>query len=207
DVHREPGLARSSCASRCLVRLHRAGRASAGLALAAESRTERGMSELSVPIRGAEMAVTRLDGPQNAAHSLVWAHGWGQSGQAFLGLAQSFSRMYPSMIVDFPGFRRSKPPPGSWGTTDYANAGAMRGILVKVIQEDLTQVVSAVACPTLLLYGKQDTERPPEIGERLARLINGADLVVLDGYDHLDILSRGQHQVATQIRKFLDRLA
>jgi len=80
------------------------------------------MSELTVPIRGAEMAVTRLDGSDGAAHSLVWAHGWGQSGQAFLGLAQSFSRMYPSSVVDFPGFGRSKPPPGTWGTADYADA-------------------------------------------------------------------------------------
>jgi pimeloyl-ACP methyl ester carboxylesterase len=259
------------------------------------------MSEFTVPIRGAEMAVTRLDGPHGTAHALVWAHGWGQSGQAFLGLAQSFSRMYPSTVLDFPGFGRSKPPPATWGTADYAdavadwlrsvspqsliwighsfgcrvglqiaarhpnllrgmvliaaaglprqrglietikvearsrvyklasrlapnelarerlrarfgsadyrNAGPMRGILVKVIQEDLTQVASTVACPTLLVYGKQDTETPQEIGERLAHLIKSAELVVLDGYDHYDILSRGQHQVATQIRKFLDRLA
>ena len=37
--------------------------------------------------------------------------------------------------------------------------------------------------------------------------LRDSELIVLDGYDHLDILSRGQHQVATQIRKFLDRLA
>ncbi|TMJ01583.1 MAG: alpha/beta hydrolase [Alphaproteobacteria bacterium] len=256
------------------------------------------MSELTVPIRGAEMAVTRLDGPPDSTHCLVWAHGWGQSGQVFLGLAQSFSRMHPSGVIDFPGFGRAKPPPETWdtaayadavadwlrslsprsliwighsfgcrvglqiaarhpgllrgmvliaaaglprqrslletirlkarsrvyklasrlapneaarerlrarfGSADYRNAGPMRGILVKVIQEDLTQVASTVTCPTLLVYGKQDTETPPEIGERLARLIKNAELVVLDGYDHYDILSRGQHQVATQIRKFLD---
>lgn len=93
-----------------------------------------------------------------------------------------------------------------FGSADYKNAGPMRAIFLKTISEDLTSVAGAVSCPTLLIYGRDDTETPVEIGERLSRLIPSARLVVLDGYGHLDILTRGQHQAANEIRKFLECL-
>lgn len=94
----------------------------------------------------------------------------------------------------------------SFGSADYKNAGPMRAIFVKTVSEDLTDVARAVTCPTLLVYGRDDTETPVEIGERLSRLVPSARLVVLDGYGHIDILTRGQHQATNEIRKFLECL-
>jgi pimeloyl-ACP methyl ester carboxylesterase len=90
------------------------------------------------------------------------------------------------------------------GSADYRSAGALRPILSRVVSEDLTQVASAVCCPTLLLYGSEDTETPAEIGQRLHRLIPHSEFSVVEGLGHLDILTRGQHQVALRIRKFLE---
>lgn len=93
-----------------------------------------------------------------------------------------------------------------FGSADYKNAGPMRAVFIKTISEDLTDVAPGVSCPTLLVYGREDRETPVEIGERLAKLIPAARLVVLDGYEHNDILTRGQHQAANEIRKFLECL-
>ncbi len=94
------------------------------------------------------------------------------------------------------------------GSPDYRSAGAMRPILNRVIHEDLSDVAKAVRCPTLLLYGENDRETPPEIGQRLRELIPSprANLVVLENFGHLDILTAGRHQVALRIRTFLESL-
>ena len=55
----------------------------------------------------------------------------------------------------------------------------------------------------LLIFGRDDQETPPEMGERLARLIPGAAMITLDGFDHFSILTAGRHQVAFQASKFL----
>ena len=94
---------------------------------------------------------------------------------------------------------------GRFGSADYRDAGDMRGILANVVREDLSAVASTIACPTRLIYGENDTETPPEIGERLSRLIANAELNVLSGQDHYSLLAEGRHQVAKRIRDFLAR--
>ena len=92
------------------------------------------------------------------------------------------------------------------GSADYRSAGALRPILNRVVSEDLTDVARKVPCPTLLIYGKEDTETPPDMGQRLKALIPRSELSVLDGFGHLSILNEGRHQVALRIRKFLPSL-
>jgi pimeloyl-ACP methyl ester carboxylesterase len=92
------------------------------------------------------------------------------------------------------------------GSTDYRSAGALRPIFNRVVSEDLTNVARQVQCPTLLIYGDEDTETPPEMGQRFKMLIPGAELTVLDSFGHLNILNEGRHQVALRIRKFLQSL-
>ena len=91
-----------------------------------------------------------------------------------------------------------------FGSADYQNAGAMRDIFLEVIREDLTDVARRITCPVHLIYGAADTETPPEIGERLARLIPGANLTVLDGLDHYSVLAEGRHQVAKRLKSWLE---
>jgi len=94
-----------------------------------------------------------------------------------------------------------------FGSADYRRAGAMRPILVKTVSEDLSDAARAVRCPVVLVYGENDRETPPEIGERLKTLIPNAQLFVLRGFDHWNVLTDGQHQLTHRLSEFLERLA
>ncbi len=90
-----------------------------------------------------------------------------------------------------------------FGSTDYRNAGPMRKIFVRVVNEDLSPQAEKIQCPVALIYGTQDTETPPEFGERLSRLIPDAKLFLLDGQDHYSVLDQGRHQVIKILGDFI----
>jgi pimeloyl-ACP methyl ester carboxylesterase len=91
-----------------------------------------------------------------------------------------------------------------FGSADYRNAGALRPIFVATVSEDQTEVARMIRCPVALLYAEKDTETPPEIGERLAKLIPGATLAVLPGLDHYTILTDGAPQVVYAVSRMLE---
>ncbi len=91
------------------------------------------------------------------------------------------------------------------GSADYRQAGPLRATLVAVVNEDLGPVAARIRQPALLLYGREDMETPPELGERFAALMPDAELVILDGLGHLDILGAGAFQCAHRILTFLGR--
>ena len=93
-----------------------------------------------------------------------------------------------------------------FGSADYRAAGALRPILVKAVREDLSEVARTLRCRTMLVYGDQDRETPPEIGERLNRLIPGSRLVILRGFDHWTVLTEGRHQIVHRLGEFLEQL-
>jgi pimeloyl-ACP methyl ester carboxylesterase len=121
--------------------------------------------------------------------------------KARIGLRRMFFKTARRLLKEGPRLERLR---SRMGSADYRAAGALRPILSRVVSEDLSQVASAVRCPTLLLYGSEDTETPPEIGTRLHRLMPASEFSLLEGLGHLDILTRGQHQVALRIRKFIE---
>ncbi len=66
---------------------------------------------------GAELRVTEFG---SGDIDLIWAHGWGQSHQSFMAVIQGLAGLGRHLVVDFPGFGGSPPPPAPWGTVDYA---------------------------------------------------------------------------------------
>ncbi len=90
-----------------------------------------------------------------------------------------------------------------FGSTDYKNAGALRTILVKTVNEDVSADAGKITAPTFLLWGEVDQETPLEMGQRLQALITGARLVVLPGKDHFPFIGDGAHLCAHHILKFL----
>lgn len=54
-----------------------------------------------------------------------------------------------------------------------------------VVNVDLTDRLSGIACPTLVIVGREDAGTPPAMAETIARQIRGARLVVLDHAAHL----------------------
>ena len=79
----------------------------------------------AVRVHGTELALFHLEGDSaSGAMELIWAHGWGQTHEALLPLAQAMRRSARSILVDLPGFGASPAPPGPWSTADYADAMA-----------------------------------------------------------------------------------
>lgn len=90
-----------------------------------------------------------------------------------------------------------------FGSADYKNAGPLREIFVKVVNEDLSRIATDLRCKVSLVYGSKDTETPPEMGERLSKLIPNSELYVLDGHDHYSILMSGKHKVLQKLNAFI----
>jgi pimeloyl-ACP methyl ester carboxylesterase len=73
---------------------------------------------------------------------------------------------------------------------DYANAGPLRPTLVKVVNEDLSSLLSLIKSPTLLVWGEHDRDVPLSAAQVMARLIPGAQLVVFENAGHFAYLDQ-----------------
>ena len=93
-----------------------------------------------------------------------------------------------------------------FGSRDYKSAGDMRDIFLKVISEDLSAEAAKINAPTLLIYGENDSETPPEFGKRYNCLIKNSTLHILSGLDHYSVLGSGRHQVANLLQGFINTL-
>ena len=68
------------------------------------------------------------------------------------------------------------------GSADYrAATGTMRQILVRLVNEEYDAEMPKVACPTVLLWGRDDTAAPLAVAEQAVQRIHGSRLVVVDG--------------------------
>lgn len=72
-----------------------------------------------------------------------------------------------------------------YGSSDYSAAtGVMRETLVRILNESYQNELAALDLPVLLLWGAEDEEASVATAERLAELISGAELQILDGVGH-----------------------
>ena len=89
------------------------------------------------------------------------------------------------------------------GSSDYQNVdGMMRQILVKVVNEDLTNVLSRIKAPTLLIWGENDTATPVRDAKIMEKHIPNAGLVVLKNAGHYSFLEK-QFEFNIIINNFL----
>jgi pimeloyl-ACP methyl ester carboxylesterase len=91
----------------------------------------------------------------------------------------------------------------AFGSSDYNNAGPMRKIFVRVVNEDLSSVAKHVKCPVHLVFGENDSETPAEFGHRYSKLITGSQLTILKDQDHYTVLGEGRHPVAGKLLSFI----
>lgn len=104
--------------------------------------------------------------------------------------------LYPDAVDDM---RRRR------GSSDYNNATpTMRATLVKVVNEDLEPLMHLVKCPTLLIWGDQDTATPLSDAKRMEELIPDAGLVVCEGAGHFSFAEQAP-KVHGALKAFFDR--
>ena len=73
-------------------------------------------------------------------------------------------------------------------SSDYQEAGELRPILVKVVNEDFRDVLPRVKSSTLLVWGSDDDAAPLAHGQEMEKLIPDAGLVVFEGAGHFAYL-------------------
>ncbi len=71
------------------------------------------------------------------------------------------------------------------GAHDYANAGPLRSIFQRVIEQDLAPELKDIVVPTGIIWGENDMITPLDQAHRLEAGIAGAKLVVLPGLGHV----------------------
>lgn len=101
-------------------------------------------------------------------------------------MARGFMSLRPlkAMYPDAIDYMRKKR-----GSADYNNATPiMRETLVKVVNEDLRQLLPEIKVPTLLIWGDQDTATPLSDARIMEQEIPDAGLVVVEGAGHFSYL-------------------
>lgn len=87
-------------------------------------------------------------------------------------------------------------------SSDYANAGPLRGTFVKLVNEDLTPLLSEITSPTLLVWGEDDHDTPVACARVMEQLIPRAELVILKHAGHFSYLDQyGKFRLI--VRRFL----
>jgi pimeloyl-ACP methyl ester carboxylesterase len=90
---------------------------------------------------------------------------------------------------------------GRWhravGAEDYANAGPLRGTFVRIVNQDLRELLPRIDAPTLLLWGADDESTPVADAHLMERLIPSARLTVFPGAGHFSYLERTAETCAT----------
>jgi pimeloyl-ACP methyl ester carboxylesterase len=85
---------------------------------------------------------------------------------------------------------------------DYKDAGPMRPILVKVVNEDFSALLPQVRASTLLVWGTNDDAVPVAQAKTMERLIPDAGLVLFEGAGHFAYLDEPD-RFCTIVRHFL----
>jgi pimeloyl-ACP methyl ester carboxylesterase len=85
---------------------------------------------------------------------------------------------------------------------DYRDAGDMRPILVKVVNEDIGHLLPNINAPSLLVWGTEDYASPLAHGRRMEQLIPDAGLVTFEGAGHFAYLDEPD-RFCTIVRHFL----
>jgi pimeloyl-ACP methyl ester carboxylesterase len=77
------------------------------------------------------------------------------------------------------------------GSRDYRNASPiMKKVLVNTINEDKTEYLKQIECPTLLIWGTEDTAVKLEDAKYAESIMKDAGLVIFEGCTHYAYLER-----------------
>jgi len=101
-----------------------------------------------------------------------------------------------------PGRRLRDALYGRIASQDYLQAGPMRPTLVKVVNEDLIDLLPRVRASTLLVWGTADDAVPVSHAQTMERLIPAGGLVLFEGAGHFAYLDEPE-RFCRVLRHFL----
>ena len=99
-------------------------------------------------------------------------------------------------LLSLPGLSKKKEEiltkmRGEKGSDDYKKASEkMRGVFVRVVNEDLKDLLPQIKMPVVLYWGELDTATPLTDGQTMEREMADAGLIVMKGATHYAYLER-----------------
>ena len=76
------------------------------------------------------------------------------------------------------------------GAEDYLATPELQKTFVNVVNEDLTEDLKKINCPTLIIFGENDNETPVEFGEKMHSLISNSRFEILPDTGHFSFLDK-----------------
>lgn len=88
------------------------------------------------------------------------------------------------------------------GAEDYLATPELQQTFVKVTQEDLSEDMKKIICPTLIITGENDMDTPVEFGQRMNFLILNSKFSILKNAGHFSFIDKPQ-EFASQLFDFI----
>lgn len=80
----------------------------------------------------------------------------------------------------------------SMGSPDYQNASAiMKGVLVKCVNDDISEQLKDIHVPTMLVWGKKDAETPLWMGKQMHKEIPNSKFICIENEGHFAYFTQG----------------
>lgn len=91
-----------------------------------------------------------------------------------------------------------------FGSADYKSAPeVMRKTMVQVVNTDLRDIMPKIPCPTLLIWGENDTDTPLDNAKQMESLIKDSGLCVIKGAGHFSFIEK-PYEVIAILKSFLN---
>jgi len=74
------------------------------------------------------------------------------------------------------------------GAEDYIATPELQKTFVNVVNEDLTEDLKRISCPTLIITGENDQDTPIEFGEKMNSLIPNSKFIILPNAGHFSFI-------------------
>jgi pimeloyl-ACP methyl ester carboxylesterase len=95
-----------------------------------------------------------------------------------------------------------------YGSADYrAAAGVLRGVLVKAVNEDYLDVLSAFPGPVELVWGAEDDQAPVAAADIAVRRCAQGRLTVVPGVGHVDAPRQAHRELRAALERHRPKLA
>ena len=90
-----------------------------------------------------------------------------------------------------------------YGSADYnAAPEVLRKTMVSLVNTDLREIIGNISCPTLLIWGENDTATPLSDAEIIKNLIPDSGLCVIKGTGHYSFCEK-PYEAAAILRSFI----
>ncbi len=77
------------------------------------------------------------------------------------------------------------------GSADYRSLPqSMKGVFVRVVNENLEYLMPQIKAPSLLIWGRDDKDTPLYMAQKMNKLISDSGLVILENAGHFSFLDR-----------------